>query len=81
MLANVTSQSSLLASANDVINSNDTYEVGAVRHIGQLFFDQSLITAVEATAPYNTNNQALTATTDDSIAAGEATSDYDPYVE
>ncbi|KAH6656871.1 Intradiol ring-cleavage dioxygenase [Truncatella angustata] len=71
----------LLASADDTILSNSTYEVGTVRHIGQLFFDQSLITEVEATSPYNTNSQSLTQNTADSIAAGEATSEYDPYVD
>ncbi|KAK6065126.1 extracellular dioxygenase protein [Seiridium cupressi] len=71
----------LLASADDTILSNDTYEVGSVRHVGQLFFDQSLITDVEATSPYNINTQSLTENLSDGIAAEEATSDYDPYVD
>ncbi|KAI0163464.1 Intradiol ring-cleavage dioxygenase [Pestalotiopsis sp. NC0098] len=71
----------LLASADDTILSNETYTVGSVRHIGQLFFDQSLITEVEATSPYNTNTQSLTENTSDGIAAEEATSAYDPYVD
>lgn len=40
-----------------------------------------MITEVEATSPYNTNSQELTENTSDSIAAGEATSEYDPYVD
>ncbi|KAI0124789.1 Intradiol ring-cleavage dioxygenase [Xylariales sp. AK1849] len=71
----------LLGSENSTILANETYEVGTVKHIGQLFFDQDLITAVEATSPYSTNTQSLTENVDDSIAAGEATSEYDPYVD
>lgn len=72
---------SILASEGSTVLANETYEVGTVRHIGQLFFDQSLISEVEATSPYTTNAQQLTANTADGIAAGEATDDYDPYVD
>ncbi|KAI0601080.1 aromatic compound dioxygenase [Biscogniauxia sp. FL1348] len=51
-------------------------------HVGQAFFDQDLITAVEALAPYNTNTQELTANEDDSILAEEtATDGVDPFFE
>lgn len=72
---------SLLSSSADTILSNETYTVGSVQHIGQLFFDQDLITAVEATASYVVNQQTLTTNLEDGIAAGEATADYDPYVD
>lgn len=49
-------------------------------HVGQLFFDQDLISQVEATAPYNTNTQDLTQNADDAIFAEEAASS-DPVVE
>ncbi|KAF3026530.1 hypothetical protein E8E14_013738 [Neopestalotiopsis sp. 37M] len=49
-------------------------------HVGQGFFDQSLIAAVEANAPYHTNAQALTTNAEDSILAAEA-ADIDPFFE
>ena len=49
-------------------------------HVGQLFFDQSLIEEVQNTSPYNTNTQSQTLNEDDSILAQEA-EDIDPFVE
>jgi hypothetical protein len=77
----LTRRPSILASEGSTVLANETYEVGTVKHIGQLFFDQSLISSVEATSPYSTNQQSLTTNLNDGIAAGEATSDYDPYVD
>lgn len=49
-------------------------------HVGQAFFDQDLITAVELTAPYNTNTQDLTTNADDSVLSDEtATDGVDPF--
>ncbi|KAE8372306.1 Intradiol ring-cleavage dioxygenase [Aspergillus bertholletiae] len=49
-------------------------------HIGQIFFDQDLISAVEETSPYSTNTQELTTNAEDSILSEEA--EYiDPFVE
>lgn len=45
---------------------------GTISHVGQLFFDQSLITSVEKISPYSTNKQSLTTNAKDSILAGEA---------
>ncbi|ETS82067.1 hypothetical protein PFICI_07069 [Pestalotiopsis fici W106-1] len=51
-------------------------------HVGQAFFDQDLISAVELTAPYSTNTQELTTNADDSIASEEAaTEGVDPFHE
>lgn len=51
-------------------------------HVGQAFFDQDLISAVELTAPYNTNTQELTTNADDSILSEEvATDGVDPVME
>ncbi|KAK8093132.1 uncharacterized protein PG998_014533 [Apiospora kogelbergensis] len=51
-------------------------------HVGQGFFDQNLIAAVEATAPYNVNTQELTTNADDSILSEEAaTEGADPMHE
>lgn len=39
---------------------NGTITGGSVSHIGQLFFDQGLITEVESTYPYNTSDVEIT---------------------
>jgi hypothetical protein len=51
-------------------------------HVGQTFFDQSLISAVDTLAPYSTNTQPLTTNAEDSIMAQEAgTAGVDPVME
>ncbi|WYZ36668.1 hypothetical protein EsH8_II_000174 [Colletotrichum jinshuiense] len=62
------------------IYPNGTFEGGTARNIGQLFFDQSIISEVEALAPYNTNRQVLMTNLQDGIAADEATAAYDPFL-
>ncbi|KAH8705590.1 putative extracellular dioxygenase [Talaromyces proteolyticus] len=52
-----------------------------VSHIGQLFFDQDLISVVEETNPYSTNTQTLTENADDWILKQEADNGIDPFVE
>ncbi|KAK6821627.1 intradioldioxygenaselike [Aspergillus parasiticus SU-1] len=49
-------------------------------HVGQIFFDQDLISVVEETSPYSTNTQELTTNAEDSILAEEAET-IDPFVE
>ncbi|KAJ5484849.1 hypothetical protein N7539_004837 [Penicillium diatomitis] len=49
-------------------------------HVGQLFFDQDLITQVEKVSPYSTNTQDLTTNAEDSILSEEADS-IDPFME
>lgn len=49
-------------------------------HVGQIFFDQDLITEVEKNTPYSTNTQELTENSNDSILATEADT-TDPFVE
>ncbi|KAL3445827.1 Intradiol ring-cleavage dioxygenase [Aspergillus insuetus] len=58
---------------------SDTYDTHS-SHIGQLFFDQDLITQVELLSPYADNTQQLTTNAEDSILAGEA-EDIDPFME
>lgn len=73
----------LLAHTNVTAYCNGTLgnEVSA-SHVGQTFFDQSLITEVEATSPYNSNTQELTTNDEDSILAEEtATDGVDPFME
>ena len=52
-----------------------------VRHIGQAFFDQALINAVEATSPYSTNRQARTQNANDAILKQETANRADPFFE
>lgn len=49
-------------------------------HVGQLFFDQDLISQVEATEPYASNTQDITPNSEDSILGEEADS-MDPFVQ
>ncbi|RAH77188.1 aromatic compound dioxygenase [Aspergillus japonicus CBS 114.51] len=52
-----------------------------VTHVGQAFFDQELISAVEETYPYTANTQVLTKNADDAILASEASLGADPVVD
>ncbi|CAJ2512095.1 Uu.00g077200.m01.CDS01 [Anthostomella pinea] len=70
----------LMSTENATILSNNTYLSGKPNHIGQLFFDQDLITEVETLTPYTANTQRLTLNVDDGIDAQTATEDYDPFV-
>ncbi|GIZ43996.1 hypothetical protein CKM354_000720500 [Cercospora kikuchii] len=69
-----------------IIRSNGTLLAGYgnftahASHVGQIFFDQSLITEVETTEPYASNTQELTLNSEDSIL-GEEAADMDPFVE
>jgi hypothetical protein len=49
-------------------------------HIGQIFFDQALITAAEKSAPYTTNRQGKTLNSADTILNVEAQTS-DPFLE
>ncbi|OCL12436.1 aromatic compound dioxygenase [Glonium stellatum] len=61
------------------LNANGTYSGGHINHLSQLFFDQDLINAVEATAPYNTNKIARTSNDADYFTGYAATAAYDPF--
>lgn len=54
---------------------------GTVAHIGQLFFDETLRSAVEATYPYNTNTEEPVTNDDDMWAPYQADNNYDPFPE
>jgi protocatechuate 3,4-dioxygenase beta subunit len=71
----------LLVTQNSTLLPNNTYVAGKTDHIGQLFFNQDLISEVELLDPYNTNTQGLVPTLSDGIAAQQATSEYDPLVD
>ncbi|OJK03450.1 hypothetical protein ASPACDRAFT_49635 [Aspergillus aculeatus ATCC 16872] len=61
---------------------NNTLTGGHIPHVGQLFFDQDLISQVEATYPYNTSTVAITENADDHVVKVETEdSDSDPFFE
>jgi protocatechuate 3,4-dioxygenase beta subunit len=73
----------LMVHTNVTVYSNGTLgnDVSA-SHVGQSFFDQDLISAVETTAPYSTNTQDLTTNSEDSVLSEEtATDGVDPFHE
>ncbi|KAK6071016.1 hypothetical protein SCUP234_09926 [Seiridium cupressi] len=71
----------LLVQSNITALPNDTYTGGTTLHIGQLYFDDTLVKAVEATDPYTTNTIAYTTWEIDGWMLEEATTAYDPFVE
>ncbi|KAK3905546.1 Intradiol ring-cleavage dioxygenase [Staphylotrichum tortipilum] len=73
----------VMVHANATLQANQTLGLdNYASHVGQAFFDQSLIAAVEQVQPYAGNTQALTPNTQDSIMAEEAgTEGVDPVME
>ncbi|KAF2092606.1 putative dioxygenase [Rhizodiscina lignyota] len=70
----------LVHERNITIDVNKTIQDSSGMHVGQFFFDQDLISAVEATFPYHTNTQPLTTNEEDEYLATEAASS-DPMME
>ncbi|KAK3988942.1 Intradiol ring-cleavage dioxygenase [Cladorrhinum sp. PSN332] len=62
----------LVHTTKAVANANGTLSDVSAAHVGQFFFDQSLITIVEKTSPYSTNTQRLTTNAQDSILKEES---------
>ncbi|EFQ27291.1 hypothetical protein CGRA01v4_04350 [Colletotrichum graminicola] len=73
----------LLVHTNATISANNTLgSVNTASHVGQAFFDEELISAVEGFAPYNTNTQQLTTNANGGIFGEEtATNGVDPLME
>ncbi|EAL92125.1 hypothetical protein KXW98_008563 [Aspergillus fumigatus] len=61
----------IIAHLNATLLPNNTLTGGTVPHIGQLFWDQSLIDEVEATSPYSTNTVAQTTNAEDRVFSDE----------
>ncbi|KAE9360898.1 hypothetical protein PF008_g1562 [Phytophthora fragariae] len=59
---------------------NRTYLGGSVSHVAQFYFDQELITSVEALPPYSTNNEPLTLNKDDGFLQQAIASGFDPIM-
>ncbi|KAF7596022.1 hypothetical protein BBP40_003802 [Aspergillus hancockii] len=64
-----------------VYQNNGTLVVGtgSVAHIGQLFWNEAIRSAVEDTYPYTTNTQDITTNADDMWSVLQASSSYDPF--
>ncbi|KAG7443842.1 aromatic compound dioxygenase [Guyanagaster necrorhizus] len=57
----------MIVHENGTLFDNGTFSSDGQQHIGQVFFDQDLITAVEATSPYANNTIAITENEDDRV--------------
>ncbi|GMF21092.1 unnamed protein product [Phytophthora lilii] len=71
----------ILGSYNGTVLKNNTYSGGVGAHVGQLFFDQDLISEVEATGAYATNTQEITLNAKDNIYNESAATGFDPVME
>ncbi|KAH7081251.1 Intradiol ring-cleavage dioxygenase [Paraphoma chrysanthemicola] len=70
----------LLTKTNVTVRSNGTTgSDGAVTHIGQLFWPEDLISAVEATEPYASNTVAYTSNDEDMWSIIQTDAEYDPF--
>ncbi|EPS43049.1 hypothetical protein H072_2975 [Dactylellina haptotyla CBS 200.50] len=71
----------IMSHQGGTVYPNGTYSGhGRVTHVGQLFFDEDLRSAVEAVDPYTTNTQRAISNSQDRIAHQQAENDYDPFV-
>ncbi|KAJ3315793.1 hypothetical protein HDU93_004595 [Gonapodya sp. JEL0774] len=67
--------------SSSVFQNGTTVTINAnATHVGQLFFDQSLITAVDAISPYSGNSQSVTLNSADSILSESTANGFDPIV-
>ncbi|KAI1871758.1 hypothetical protein JX265_005744 [Neoarthrinium moseri] len=71
----------LLAQTDYRVEANNTYTGGRALHIGQLYFEDALVKAVERSHPYNLSDIAITSWDKDGFMKDEATSQYDPFVQ
>lgn len=72
----------MIAHLGATVLPNNTLTGGTVPHVGQLFYDQDLVDAVEATAPYSTNTIEQTTNAEDRVFGIESEDDgADPVFE
>ncbi|KAF1970496.1 putative extracellular dioxygenase [Bimuria novae-zelandiae CBS 107.79] len=77
---NRTTHIHVLTHIDATVLPNNTVAGGTISHVGQLYFDQSLIDLVEKEEPYTTNQQVLLTNAKDSLFSEEA-ANVDPVVE
>ncbi|TVY39386.1 hypothetical protein LSUB1_G004328 [Lachnellula subtilissima] len=68
----------VLAHINGTTFENGTYMGGQIPYIGQLFFDQDLISEVNTFSPYVENTIDIVANVDDRVVASETETGADP---
>ncbi|KAJ5295404.1 hypothetical protein PENANT_c001G11063 [Penicillium antarcticum] len=69
----------VIAHVGATVLSNGTLTGGNIAHTGQMFYDQDLITQVEALSPYSENTVSITLNANDRVLSDETTnSDSDP---
>ncbi|GAB1736472.1 hypothetical protein NU219Hw_g7622t1 [Hortaea werneckii] len=72
----------ILAHMNVTVLPNNTISsTNNITHIGQVFYPESLRSAVEAIEPYASNTQAITSNDDDMWSIVQADTYYDPFPE
>lgn len=71
----------VVSRVDGTVLANGTYSGGDYNHIGQLFFDQDLITSVNEVSPYSTNTIAIVDNVDDRVFAEETLTDSDPVMD
>ncbi|KAL2168206.1 hypothetical protein VTG60DRAFT_265 [Thermothelomyces hinnuleus] len=73
----------IMVHTNATLQANQTLGLdNYASHVGQAFFDQALITAVEKLEPYASNQQPVTTNEEDGIMAQESATDgVDPVME
>ncbi|GAB9473813.1 hypothetical protein Gpo141_00010959 [Globisporangium polare] len=70
----------VMGSQGGTVLANKTYVSSKAASVGQIFFDQDLITKVEATSAYSVNKQPVTKNADDTIFASSSATNFDPVV-
>lgn len=71
----------VVAHQGGAVLSNGTYSGGNITHIGQLFFDQDLITSVNALEPYLSNTIEITTNANDRVFGVETETESDPVID
>lgn len=70
----------LIHSDEITANDNGTLSGSNAMHVGQFYFDQTLIDTVETTYPYSTNTQEVT-TNEEDVIIGEGSEGDDPIMD
>ncbi|KAK3317317.1 Intradiol ring-cleavage dioxygenase [Cercophora scortea] len=74
-----TTHTHVLVHTNAKALANGTIMDVTASHVGQFFYDQDLITLVEATSPYKSNTQSVTLNKNDGILT-QASKTGDPFI-
>jgi len=69
-----------IAHVNGTVLPNGTYSGGTIPYIGQLFYDQDLITEVIKYEPYSLDTIAIELNEDDRVVATEIVNGGDPFL-